>query len=164
MYRLAITMGRTEADRDPRHPADRLDDADELRRTEGAAVNLKARREVGDADGAALVVDQLRDNGRGITDVVRSRLDLAFEKNIGEALLIVAREQSAEHGIAVVARQAPPHDARRRIEQCRSSTIADDRKIESVICHAAVCPLATSVFRASRTCAGFLNIPVRPGK
>src|SRR5262249_6331012 len=163
-HRLAIAMCRSKADGDPRHAAGRLDDADELRRTKGAAVNLEARREVGDTDSAALVVDQVRDNGCSIAHIVRSRLNLTIENNIGETLLVVAGKQSTEHRIAVVAWHTPPHDPRRRIEQRRGAAVTDDRKIESVICHAAVCPLAASAFRASRTWAGFLNIPVRPGK
>jgi hypothetical protein len=77
-------MRRAEADGDPRHTGDRLDDADELRRTESPAVDLESRCEVGDADSAAIAVDQLGDNGRGIADIVRTRLGLAFKNDIGE--------------------------------------------------------------------------------
>src|SRR5262245_16490346 len=157
-------MGRTKADGDPRHAAGWLDDTDKLWWTESAAIDLETGREVGDANGAALAVDQISDNGRGIAHIIGARFNLAFEDDIGKTLLVVTGEQPAEHGITVVARQTPPHDAGRRIEQRRGTAVTDDREIESEICHAAVCPLAARVFRASRTWAGFLNIPVRPGK
>ena len=59
--------------------------------------------------------------------------DEPVEHDVGEALLLVAREQPAEHRIAVEAREAPPHDARQRIDQRGGAAIADDGEIEVLL-------------------------------
>ena len=99
--------------RDARQAGDRLDDAHQLRRAEHAAELLEARREIGDPHRRAVVVGQNRRDQRRVAHVFRMRRDEPVEHDVGEALLFVAREQAAEHRIAVEAREAPPHDARR---------------------------------------------------
>src|SRR5262245_12807495 len=147
-----------------RHAFYRLKNANELRRTKCSAISLEAWRKVIDADGIALVIYQLGYDDRCVSHIFRARFDLTLEHDVGEALILAACEQPTEHRIAVVTRQAPPHDSRGRIDQRRGAPIADDGKIQPVICHAAACPFAASIPRASRTCAGFVKIPLRPGK
>src|SRR5262245_14039059 len=157
-------MGSAKTDGDARHPSNRLDNANDLRRAKCAPVDLEARRKVGDAYAGALVVNQLGYHDGGIADVVRANFDLTFEEDVGEALLIGSGKQAAENGIAVKTRQAPPHDPRRWFKQCGRAAIADDREIESIVGHSRARPFAASKSRALRTCAGFLKTPASPGK
>ena len=103
-------MRGTEADGDARHATDRLNDAHELRRTKCAAIDLKAWREIGDAHRATILVDQFGRHDRSISNVFGTGVDLSVEHHIGEALVLIAGEQSAKNRIPVVTRQAPPHD------------------------------------------------------
>src|SRR5262245_49003825 len=157
-------MRRAKTDSDAGHPSDRLDDADDLRRAKGASVNLEARREIGDPHPGALVVNQLGYHDSGVADVVRANLGLTFEDDVGKTLVIGSRKQAGENWIAVITRQAPPHDPRRRFKQCGGTAIADDREIESVVGHTRARPFVASESRALRTCAGFLKTPASPGK
>ena len=87
-------MGGAKADGDARRAGDRLDDADQLRRPVGAAVFLEARREIGDAHGRAIGVDQIGHHDGGVAHIVRARLDEAVEHHVGEAFFLVAGEQA----------------------------------------------------------------------
>src|SRR3546814_13803190 len=55
-----------------------------------------------------------------------------LELGIVEAALciLVAVEQAAEHGIAVEAGQAAPHDARLGIDESAEGAVADNRQVE----------------------------------
>src|SRR3546814_19221404 len=55
-----------------------------------------------------------------------------LELDIVEAALciLVAVEQAAEHGIAVEAGQAAPHDARLGIDESDEGAVADNRQVE----------------------------------
>src|SRR5262245_32728568 len=157
-------MRDAKANCNPRHAFYRLNNPNELRRTKGPAIGVEARRTISDADRVALVVAQLSYDDSRVSHILRARFDLALEHDVGEPLLLAAGNQPTEHRIAVVARQAPPHDSRGRIDQRRGAAIANDGKIQPVICHAAACPFAASMLRASRTCAGFVKMPASPGK
>ena len=67
--RLAVIVGRPQADRDARQAGDRLDDAHELGRPEHAPVLAKARREIGDAHRGALAIRQHRRDDRGVAQI-----------------------------------------------------------------------------------------------
>ena len=105
----------------------------ELRRPEHAAELAEARREIGDADRAAVAVGQHGGDDRGVAQIFGLILRHVVEHDVGESLLLVARQQAAEDRIAVEARKAPPHDPRRRIDQRRRAAVADDGKIEPVV-------------------------------
>ena len=108
---------------------DRLDDADQLRRAEDAAEIAEARREVGDLDrGAVFVGEHRRDDGR-VALVVRRVIDHAVEHDVGESLLLIARDKAREHRIAVEARIAPPDETRSRLEQSGGLPVADDGEV-----------------------------------
>src|SRR5690349_1349012 len=157
-------MRGAKTDGDAGHPPDRLDDADDLRRTKRPPVILEARGKVGYAHPGTLVVDQLGHHDRGVANVIRADLDLPFEHDVGESLVLGAGKQTAKNRISVITRQAPPHDPRRRFEQCRGTAIANDREVESIVGHARACPFAASESSALRTCAGSLKTPASPGK
>ena len=135
--RMAVVVRRAETDGDARQPGDRLDDPDELRRPEHAAELPEARREIGDADGAAVAVGQHGGDDRGVAQIFRLEIGHVVEHDVGESLLLVARQQAAEDRVAVEARKAPPHHARRGIDQRSRAAVADDGKIEPVIDHEA---------------------------
>ena len=94
-HRLAVVVGRPHANGDARQAGHRLDDANDLRRAEHAAEVLKARREIGDADLAAVPVGQRRDDDRGVALILRLVIDHAVQHDVGESLLLVARETGA---------------------------------------------------------------------
>src|SRR5215510_98157 len=157
-------MRDAKANCNPRHASYRLNNPNKLRRAECSAIGVEARRKISNADGIAFVVDQLGYDDCRVSHILRARFDLPLEHYVGEPLLLAAGEEPAEYRIAVVTRQAPPHDSRGRIDQRRSSAIANDGKIQPLICHAAACPFAASMLKASRTCAGFVKMPASPGK
>src|SRR5262249_13221173 len=159
-----IAVSRAKSNCDTRHAPNRLDDADELRRPKCAAENLEARSEIGYPNGAAFVVGQLRNNDRGVAHVVRPGLDVAVQQDVGKTFFIIPRSQPAEHGVAVIARQAPPHIARGRLKKSRRTAIANNREIEAMAIHERTRALAARNCSALRTCDGLSNVPVSPGK
>src|SRR6185437_5205303 len=82
--RLAVPMSGTETNGDTRHSGDRLDDANDLRRPECSAKNMETRCEIGDSHGATFIVDQLCNDDRRISYIVRPKLDLAIEHHVGK--------------------------------------------------------------------------------
>ena len=72
-------MRGAEANGDARHAGDRLDDAHELRRSERAAIVVKARREIGDANRPAIAVDKLGHHDRRVAHVFRAGDDLIVD-------------------------------------------------------------------------------------
>src|SRR5262245_14279135 len=157
-------MRGAKTDGDARHPSNGLDDADDLRRAKCAPVNLKARRKVGDAHAEALIVDQFGHHDRSVANIVRANLGLPFKHDVGEALVLASGNQPTEHRISVISRHTPPHDPRRRFEQCGGTAIADDREIEPIIGHTRARRFVASESSALRTCAGSLKTPASPGK
>src|SRR4029079_9261121 len=157
-------MRGTKTDGDARHPPDGLDDTDDLRRTKRAPVILKAGGKIGDAHAGAFVVDKLRHHDRSVANIVRANLDLPFKHDVGEAFVLVSGKQPAEHRIAVITRQTPPHDPRRRFEQSSGAAIPDDSKIEPIVGHAPARPFMANESSALRTWAGSLKTPASPGK
>ncbi len=133
--RRSIVAGRTHPDGDARQPGHRLDDADELRRAEHTAELTKARREIGDLDRSALAVGQHGRHQRRVALVVRSKVGQVIQDHVGESLLLVARHETGEDGIAIEPRVAPPDEARRRFEQRGGLPVTDDGEIESEIRH-----------------------------
>src|ERR1044072_3904806 len=100
------------------------------------------------------------------------RSDQTVKHDVGEALLLVAGEQAAEHRIAVVAREAPPHDPPERIDQRDGAAVADDGEIEVLLRGGDIDVLA-NIHRFSweartispiqrRTSLGVSNIPAMP--
>jgi hypothetical protein len=71
----------------------------------------------------------------GIADVVGRGFGQVLKDHVGEALVLVAGEQAAEHRIGVETRKAPPDDPRTGIDQRGRAAIADYREIQSVIGH-----------------------------
>ena len=127
--RLAVVEGRADADFHARKP-DWLDAADDLRGVEHALEAGVAGREVDDAHAVSgIVLDHGFDDG-GVAQVGRVGPHRALDEDICEPLLLVPCEHAREDGIAVEAREAPPHDARRAIEQGGNATVADDRVVE----------------------------------
>src|ERR1700741_3555263 len=110
-------MRGAEADGNARHAADWLNDAHELRRAKGAALKLEAWREIRDTHPTGATVDQLGGNDCRIAHVFGPGFDLSVEHHIREALVFIPGEQAAEHRIAVVTREAPPHEARGRLAE-----------------------------------------------
>ncbi len=96
---------------------------------------LEARRKIGDAYRAAIAVDELGHHDGGVAHVIRADLDLAVEHHVGEAFFLVTGQEPTEHGVAVVARQAPPHDAPARLDQSRGAAVADDGEVERGVGH-----------------------------
>ena len=133
--RVAVVVRRAETDGDAGKPGDRLDHAEQLRRPERAVEIAEAGREVGDAHRAALAVGQHRLHDRGVAHVFRLEVDHAVEHHVGESLLLVARDQAAEHRVGVEARIAPPHDPRTGFEEGGGASVADDGKVESKVGH-----------------------------
>ena len=130
---LAVARGRTEADGDARQAGDRLDDAHQLRRAVRAAELLEARREVRDAHRSAVAIGEHGGDQRGVAHVFGMRRDQPVENDVGEALLLIAGEQPAEHGIAIETREAPPHNAAERIDQRDCAAVSDDGKIKVLL-------------------------------
>src|SRR5262249_58479408 len=77
-------------------PRQGLDRADELRRPEDAAELPEARREIGNADGAALPIGEDRRHYRGIAKVFGLEIGHIVEHDVRKSLLVVAGEQTAE--------------------------------------------------------------------
>src|SRR5262249_43674983 len=85
------------------------------------------------------------------------------ENDVGEALLLVAGEQAREQGVAVVARKAPPDDARVRIDERCRPPVAEDGEIETVIRHEArLWSAGASCSSQARTSAGAAKQPSTP--
>ncbi len=101
---------------------------------EGALEAHEARGEVGDLDGVAAAVLQNRLHDGGVAHVAGARLrfSVAVHDHVAEALLLVAREQARENGIAVEAGKAPPHDARVGVDERRDATVADRGELEGI--------------------------------
>ncbi len=135
--RMAVIIGRAEADGDARQSRERLDDAHELRRAIDTIEIAKARREIGDANFSALVVGQFGDDDGRVAQVIGFDVGKTFEHDIGKALLLVAGEKARKYRIAVESRKAPPGNARARLDQSRRASVSNERKIKSVIRH---CP------------------------
>ena len=154
--RLAVVARGPHPDGDPRQAGDRLDDPIELRRPEHAAELAEARHEVGDLDLAAVAVGQHGRDDRRVAHVFRLKLRHVVEHDVGESLLLLARQQSAEDRVAVETRIAPPHDPRRRIDQCGRAPVPDDGQIQSVACHHPALSPWSATIRASheRTSSG----------
>src|SRR5438067_1597601 len=90
LERMSVMMGGPEANGDSGQPGHRLDNAYELRRTKDAAKLLVPRREVSNADRAALLVGQNgRDDG-GVAQIFRLEVDHA---DVGDVI-------ADEHGMA----------------------------------------------------------------
>ena len=170
---MAVTRGRAEPDRDARQAGNRLDEAHELRRAEHAPVLFEARGKVGDPHGAALTIRQHGADHRGVAYVFGVRRHEAVEHDVGEPLLLVAGEQAAEHRIAVIAREAPPHDPRQRIDQRERAAVADHREIEVLLgcgdlgfrlvdVHRFSLPPRTISAIQRRTSVGVSNVPAIP--
>ena len=138
-------------------PGHRLDHSDQLRRPEDATELPIARREIGDADGAALPIGENRRHHRGVAEIFRLEIGHVVEHDVGKSLLLVAREQAAEDRIAVEAGIAPPHQARGRIDERGRAPVADDGKIEPVIRHdvanASLREICSSQWRTSVGCS-----------
>ena len=132
----AVTVCHAETDGDTRHAGNRLDDAHQLRRPEGAAIVLETWREIGDAHLAAFAVRKFGHDDRGIAHIVRRGFNLIVEHHVGEAFFLVARQQPAKDRVAVIARQAPPQNPCVRIDQGGGTPIADHGDIEPVVRHA----------------------------
>ena len=94
-----------------------------------------ARREIGDADGAALPIGENRRHHRGIAKIFRLEIGHVVEHDIRKSLLLVAGEQTAEDRIAVEAGIAPPHQTGGGIDERGRAPVADDGKIKPVIRH-----------------------------
>jgi len=91
----------------------------------------KARREIRDANSAALGV---RQNGRdncGISLVIALGPDLVVQHDVRVALVLVAGEQAREHRISVEARKAPPDDPTVTVDQGSDAPVADDAVFET---------------------------------
>src|SRR6185295_8299253 len=147
--RFAMPGGWAEANGDARQSGDRLDDADELRRAKGAPELIEARREVGNANRAALGVAQYRRDHGGVALVGGLRGNATVEQNVGEAFLVVACQQAAKNRFAVEARKAPPHDPRLRIDQRGGAAVADNGKVKALLRSSSVDGLLVHVHRAS---------------
>src|ERR1700724_1663015 len=132
---MSVMMGGPEANGDSGQPCHRLDNAYELRRTKEAAKLLVPRREVSNADRAALLVGQNGRDDRGVAQILRLEVDHAVEHDVGKSLLFIACNKPAEDRIAVEARGAPPHEARRGSDERSGAAVADHRKIKPVISH-----------------------------
>src|SRR5258707_1061139 len=90
--RMSVMMRGAETNGDARQPRHRLDDSDELRRPEHTAELAMARRKIGDADRAALLIGENgRDDG-GIAQIFRPEVDHSVEHDIRESLFLVARQ------------------------------------------------------------------------
>src|SRR5947209_3570810 len=157
LERMSVMMGGPEANGDAGQPCDRLDNAYELGRTKDPTELLVPGREVGNADRAALLVGQNgRDNG-GVAQILRLVVDHAVEHDVGKSLLFIACNKPAEDRIAVKAREAPPHHARRGSDERGRAAVADHRKIKPVIGHEAAsaeCRLiCSSQWRTSPGCS-----------
>ena len=155
LQRLAVAEGRPHADGDARQTGDRLDNAKQLRRPEHAAELPEARDEIGDPHLPALTIGEHGRDDRGVADIFGLKLRQIVEHDVGESLLLLARQQSAEDRIAVEARIAPPHHARAGIDQSGRSPVPDDGQIQPVILHSAWSPRSATI-RAShrRTSCG----------
>jgi len=127
--RVAVIVGRAEADGDARQSGDRLDHADELRGAEYAAELAIAGGKIRDAHGGPLPVGEHRRHHRGVAQVFRLEIGHVVEDDVGETLLLVTREQPAEDRVTVEAGIAPPHQARGRIDERSRAPVADDGKI-----------------------------------
>ena len=79
-------------------------------------------------------------NDRRVAQIFGLILRHVVEHDVGEALLLLARQQSAEDRVAVEARIAPPDDPRARIDQCGRAPVADDGKIQPMVFHPAASP------------------------
>ncbi len=156
--RLPVIVGRAAPDGDARQTGDRLDDADQLRRPKNPAVLAEPRRQVGDPHRTPVVIGEHRRDDGGVAHIFRLDVDQPVEDDVGKTLLLAAGEQPAEDRIAVEARKAPPHDARRRVYQGRRSSIPDDGEIQSMVSHFPSIPSPLAM-RASqrRTSRGVSN-------
>ena len=128
-------MRRPKTDGDTRGAADRLDDPHQFRRPIDPSELFEPRRKIGDPHRPACTIPQDRGHDGGVPDILRFALDQLIEDDVGEALLLIAGQQPAKDRIAVITREAPPHDTRCRIEECRRAAVADHGEIESVIAH-----------------------------
>jgi hypothetical protein len=108
----------------------RFDDPHELRRTQQPVEVAQPRREIGDLHLGAIVGRQQGDDGGGIALILRSRGDLAIQHHIAKAFFLVARDQPAEHRIAVEAGKTPPHQLAPAVDQGGDAAIADNGKID----------------------------------
>jgi len=105
----APSEARVADDADARLAAEGLHDAEELGGAKGAVVLLEARREVVDAKGPVLVVEEgLEDVGVGEVPV---RAGLPGGRSDLEAAAGALVEQRGEHRLGVEARQAAPDHA-----------------------------------------------------
>ncbi len=99
----------------------------------GAPELMEARREIRDPHRIAVAVGQhRRDDGR-IAQILGMDVDHVLEHDVGEALFLGPRQQAGEQRVTVEAREAPPDDARRRIDQRGRAPVADHRQIEPEI-------------------------------
>jgi hypothetical protein len=95
----------------------RPDAPDELHRAERPLLAKRPRREIGDLDGAAAIVEEARAQDRGVHVVGLLGANPAFEHDLRTAVFadaIGGIEQCVEHRIAIEARHAAPHHARLR--------------------------------------------------
>ena len=129
---LPVVVRRPHADGDARQARDRLDAADDLRRTEGALVAVEARREVGDAHRGAARVGQHRLDDRGVAHIARRAAGEFRQHDVAKALLLVARQQPREHRVGIEARKAPPDDARAAVDERGDAAISDQRQIKAL--------------------------------
>src|SRR5205085_3669920 len=152
---VTIIVRWTKPDRDPRQSGYRLDYPDELRRTKNPAELAVTGREIGDPDGATLLIGENGLHHGGVAQIFRLKIRHLVENDVGEPLLVIAGNEATENRIAVEARIAPPYETCRRIDQRGRAPIADHGKIKSVIGHeAASAPLREIRPRQWRTSAG----------
>jgi hypothetical protein len=129
----AVVVGGPHEHADARAAGDRAHDPDQLRRAEEAPELAEARREIDDLHRAAPVVEKPRHEDGRVGQVVLlgarepGELD-AHEAEIGFAAALA--QQRAEHGIAVEAREARPHDLARAVDQRADARVADDAEVQ----------------------------------
>src|ERR1700720_1377785 len=154
--RMTIIMRRAETDGNARQPCNGLDDPHELGGSKNPAELAMPRCEVRDAHRAALRVGKDRDHHGGVAQIFGLEINQPVEQDVGESLFLLAADQTAEDGITVEARVAPPHQPCLGIEQRRRPPVPDDREIESVIPHEVANAPALDVSSSQRrTSAGW---------
>src|SRR5262249_39160581 len=89
---LAVIVRRAQPDSDARKPADRLNNAKQLRRAKYALVVPKARGEISDTHASAASIGQNRGNDGRVAQIFGPVLNHVVEQNVGEALLLAARK------------------------------------------------------------------------
>ena len=113
----------------------RLDDAHRHGRTVNAPELLEPRCEIGDLHRRSVGIVERGGDDRRVVPIALLAAREVIQLDLVDALIVVSVvsvQQGAEHGIAVKAWQAGPHDTRTPVDQRAEATIADRRDIEIV--------------------------------